>query len=115
MNDMDFDSAYQRICSATGKRTQQELAAYFGIRQSSVSFSKRRKVIPDSWLLALVEKDGISPAWVRFGSGPVYLADCAPIAAAALSNAQLFAELRKRFPEGLLLPWADNPVNVVSV
>ena len=46
-----FDEALERIKRATGARTQVDLAAILGIRQSSISDAKRRQSIPADWLL----------------------------------------------------------------
>ncbi len=70
----DFPSAYQRILEATGLRTQSELAAELGIRQSNISDAKRRNSIPVQWLLSLFDKHALNPAWVRTGEGVPYLA-----------------------------------------
>lgn len=44
----EFDAAYARICEVCGMKTQTDLSAYLGIRQSSISDSdaKRRMMIP---------------------------------------------------------------------
>lgn len=69
----DVEAAMTRIHEVTGTRTQVELAAWLDIRQSSISDAKRRKSIPDSWLLELAESAGIAPGWIRTGEGPRYL------------------------------------------
>ena len=69
-----FDEAYLRIMDATGATTQVALAEVFGVRQSSVSDAKARgEAIPASWLVALVEKYGVNPLWVKTGEGSKYL------------------------------------------
>ncbi len=45
-----FEAQYGRVFEAAGCRTQAELAAFLGIRQSSISDAKRRKSIPAEWL-----------------------------------------------------------------
>lgn len=69
----DFQSAYDRIREATGLRTQGEVAAELGIRQSSISDAKRRNSLPDQWLLTLLDKHALNPAWIRSGEGPHHL------------------------------------------
>lgn len=69
----DFQSAYQRILEATGLRTQSEVAAALGVKQSSISDAKRRNSIPAQWLLTLLDKYALNPIWVRSGEGPRYL------------------------------------------
>jgi phage repressor protein C with HTH and peptisase S24 domain len=68
-----FIEAYQRIQFATNTRTQIELANILEIRQSSISDAKRRNSIPADWYLKLFEKFGLSPDWLRHGTGPMYL------------------------------------------
>jgi len=69
----DFDAALDRIRFATGCRTQVELAALFGLRQSSISDAKRRGSLPDSWLVILLERYALSPVWIKSGGGAAYL------------------------------------------
>lgn len=66
----DFDSQYRRVFEAAGCRTQIQLAAMFEIKQSSVSDAKRRQSVPAEWLLKLLLRKGISPAWIIHGQGP---------------------------------------------
>jgi phage repressor protein C with HTH and peptisase S24 domain len=68
-----FIEAYQRIQFATNTRTQIELANILEIRQSSISDAKRRDSIPSDWYIKLFEKFGLSPDWLRYGTGPMYL------------------------------------------
>lgn len=72
-NDLDFDQAIERIKKATQTRTQIELAAVLGIRQSSISDAKRRQSIPADWLLKLFRLRGLNPDWLASGVLPVYL------------------------------------------
>lgn len=69
----DFDARMERIREATGLRTQMELAEYFGIRQSSISDAKRRRSIPDAWLVTLLRVHQINPDWVLHGHEPRFL------------------------------------------
>lgn len=62
-----------RVFEATGCRTQTELADLLGIRQSSVSDAKRRGVIPADWLVTLLARKNINPAWILTGQAPRYL------------------------------------------
>lgn len=70
---LDFEAAWSRILSVTGAKTQIELARIFDIRQSSISDAKRRKSIPDSWLVQLVLRYEVSPAWILHGGDAPYL------------------------------------------
>lgn len=68
-----YEEVMQRIKTVTNAKTQMELAALFGIRQSSISEAKRRNSIPSDWYMKLFEKLGVNPDWVKKGVGPVYL------------------------------------------
>jgi len=68
-----FDEALERIKRATGARTQVDLAAILGIRQSSISDAKRRQSIPADWLLKLYRSHGLNPDWVTSGEQPQVL------------------------------------------
>ncbi len=68
-----FDDALERIKRATGARTQVDLAAILGIRQSSISDAKRRQSIPADWLLKLYRSHGLNPDWVTTGEAPQVL------------------------------------------
>lgn len=43
---MSFQDAYERILQSTGLRTQTDVAAMLGVKQSSISDAKRRNHIP---------------------------------------------------------------------
>ena len=78
MGNQIFDTQMERIKLITGKRTQAELAEFFGIRQSSVSDAKRRGKIPSSWLVILMRVKNVFPEWVLTGKGPCYVTLPAP-------------------------------------
>ena len=62
-----------RVFEAAVCSTQVELAAFLGIRQSSISDAKRRNAIPAEWLIKLLRLKGIHPEWILTGLGPKYL------------------------------------------
>lgn len=80
-----FDAAFERICGELGIKTQVELAAALGIRQSSISDAKRRGAIPAEWQLTLFEQYGLMPVWVRSGFGPRRLGE-GPVMTAKRDN-----------------------------
>jgi hypothetical protein len=65
-----FEDAFDRIKKATGLRTQVEVAKLLDIRQSSISDAKRRKSIPDGWLIKLYQLYGLNPNWILEGNNP---------------------------------------------
>lgn len=66
--------AFLRFIEAAGCTTQEELAAFLCIRQSSVAHAKRRNVVPAAWLITLLREKGVNPEWVISGTGARYLA-----------------------------------------
>lgn len=73
----------ERFYEAAACTTQVELAAFLGIRQSSIADAKRRRAIPADWLLTLLCKKWINPHWILTGKGPRHLHPCdngAPVA-----------------------------------
>ena len=44
-----MDAIFQRLFDVAGCRSQLELAAFLGIRQSAISDAKRRGIIPADW------------------------------------------------------------------
>ncbi len=68
-----FDAQMERIRLITGTRTQLELAALLGVKQSSISDAKRRGRIPSGWLVMLMRYKHANPDWILTGSGPVFV------------------------------------------
>lgn len=73
MENQTFDAQMERIKLVTGKRTQVELAGFFGIRQSSVAAVKRRGKIPSGWLVMLMRVKNVSPEWILTGNGACFV------------------------------------------
>ena len=71
----DFEAAMARIHKISGTRTQVELAAMLGIRQSSISDAKRRGSIAASWLVTLFTLRQANPTWITTGQGRPYLTE----------------------------------------
>lgn len=68
-----FDDIFRRFLQVTGTSTQQELADVLGIKQSTISESKKRNTVPPGWYLTLFEARGVNPDWLKQGKGPTYL------------------------------------------
>lgn len=73
MENQNFDTQMERIKLITGKRTQIELADFFGIRQSSISDAKRRGKIPSGWLVILMRVKNVHPEWILTRTGPCFM------------------------------------------
>lgn len=100
----EFDAAYARICEVCGVKTQTELSAYLGIRQSSISDAGRRSAVPAAWLLTILSRERVNPAWILTGEGPRYLVPSSlPPSASAMLMARLSGpELEQRIRAGLM-------------
>ena len=100
----EFDAAYARICKVCGMKTQTELSAYLGIRQSSISDARRRVALPAAWLLTLLTREGVNPTWILTGEGSKYLVPSSlPPSAPAMLMARLNGpELEQRIRAGLI-------------
>lgn len=99
----EFDAAYARICEVCGMKTQTELSAYLGIRQSSISDAKRRMMIPAAWLLTLLTREGVNPAWILTGGGSKFLVPASlPPSASTLLARLAGPELEQRIRAGLM-------------
>ena len=99
----EFDAAYARICEVCGMKTQTELSAYLGIRQSSISDAKRRVAVPAAWLLTLLTREGVNPAWILTGGGSKFLVPASlPPSASTLLARLAGPELEQRIRAGLM-------------
>lgn len=94
MGDTDFEAAMRRILTETGLKTQVQLAALLGIRQSSISDAKRRGSIPAEWLIRLYFERNLNPDYIR--NGPPALKYLVPSGGAegGMTIEQLRAQIR---------------------
>lgn len=68
------EAVLSRIMSATGIRSQSELARVLGIGRQAVTDAKKRSHIPADWYLHLCRKFGLNPQWLESGLGPTHVA-----------------------------------------
>lgn len=68
-----FEKQMQRVYAITGAKTQVELAALLDVKQSTVANSKKRRNVPDRWLIRLLCRLSVNPDWVLTGKGKPYL------------------------------------------
>lgn len=68
-----FEKQMQRVYAITGAKTQVELAALLDVKQSTIANSKKRRNVPDSWLIRLLSRLHVNPDWVLTGEGARYL------------------------------------------
>ena len=63
-------TALSRVIEAAGCRTDVELAAFLGTKQSLISDARRRNTVPAEWLIVLLRLKKINPDWILTGQGP---------------------------------------------
>jgi phage repressor protein C with HTH and peptisase S24 domain len=68
-----FNTFYKRTSEALGIRSQLELAEKLGLNRSAISQAKKKKIIPDKWILNLYRLHGVNPDWIETGKGQVFL------------------------------------------
>jgi phage repressor protein C with HTH and peptisase S24 domain len=67
---MNFEEFFQRVRTATGMRSQKELASFLGIGPAAITLAKRRGV-PKTWSLKIASVFNLNPGWLESGQGPV--------------------------------------------
>lgn len=73
-SETSFSAQIERIKLITGRRTQAELADFFGVSRSAAYGARRRGKIPSGWLITLMQVNHVQPLWVLTGIGPRYMA-----------------------------------------
>jgi hypothetical protein len=92
----NFEDAYARIQFATKARTQTEIAALLGIKQSSISDAKKKNTIPDGWLVTLYRAYSLEPDWIVYGQLPATKRDDGSLAAGVRESAVSYATAPSR-------------------
>jgi hypothetical protein len=120
-----FEDAFERIKKATGLRTQVEVAKLLDIRQSSISDAKRRKSIPDGWLIKLYQLYGLNPNWVLEGEQPQFLGERKGGALAVMESSEGYVARKPRhhtvpvcamtLPEGAEGGWVETPIESITI
>jgi len=120
-----FEDAFERIKKATGLRTQVEVAKLLDIRQSSISDAKRRKSVPDGWLIKLYQLYNLNPNWVLEGEQPQFLGDARGGALSVKEPLEGFASRKPKFHnvmvcamtagQGLEEHWRETPIESLTV
>lgn len=67
------EAVLTRIMTATGIKSQSELARVLGIGRQAVTDAKKRSHIPADWYLYLCRKYGLNPQWLESGMGTMYI------------------------------------------
>ena len=67
---MGFKDAFNRIRLETELQTQEQLAAFLGIKQASVSGAKKRGQFPRAWAEKAAKRYNLSYEWIMEGTEP---------------------------------------------
>lgn len=68
------EAVLARMLTATGIKSQSELARVLGIGRQAVTDAKKRSHIPADWYLHLCRQYGLNPQWLESGLGSMYIA-----------------------------------------
>ncbi len=120
-----FEDAFERIKKATGLRTQVEVAKLLDIRQSSISDAKRRKSVPDGWLIKLYQLYNLNPNWILEGEQPQFLGEAKGGALGVKEPLEGFSSRKPKFHNvmvcamttegGALDSWQETPVESLII
>lgn len=120
-----FEDAFERVKKATGLRTQVEVAKLLDIRQSSISDAKRRKSVPDGWLIKLYQLYNLNPNWVLEGEQPQFLGDARGGALSVKEPLEGFASRKPKFHNVMVCAmtsgqeleenWRETPIESLTV
>ncbi len=120
-----FEDAFERIKKATGLRTQVEVAKLLDIRQSSISDAKRRKSVPDGWLIKLYQLYNLNPNWVLEGEQPQFLGDARGGALNVKEPLEGFASRKPKFHNVMVCAmtsgqefeenWQESPIESLTI
>jgi hypothetical protein len=120
-----FEDAFERIKKATGLRTQVEVAKLLDIRQSSISDAKRRKSVPDGWLIKLYQLYNLNPNWVLEGEQPQFLGDARGGALNVKEPLEGFASRKPKFHNVMVCAmtsgqefeenWRESPIESLTI
>ncbi len=73
MANVAFDTFYKRVSEALDITSQLKLAEILGLNRSSISQAKKKRVVPDKWILNLFKSHGVNPVWIESGEGQMFL------------------------------------------
>lgn len=70
----DAAAVVGRMMAALGVTTQKALADELGLVRGAVSDAKAKGKVPAEWMLKLLRKHHVSPAWLETGEGEMFIA-----------------------------------------
>ena len=104
-----FEEQLERLKKVTRCRTQNALAEFLETSQSSISSICRKRKIPATVMLKLVEKKQINPEWIKTGNGDIYFGPEVSISPEMIAECIMVnPEKLSLIPTNLLILELDN-------
>ena len=73
MRKFDVNAAYDRMLESAGCKDFNELARILGISAGAyIELAKKKKSLPNNWLIKLFDMLGCNPSYIRYGTLPKY-------------------------------------------
>lgn len=106
-SESDSNAILDRLLSGAGLHRDAQLAALLGVSPQAVSQARRKRKIPEGWVVKIAQQCGLSMDWLMFGKGdePTPAAQVSP--AAASSAVQDPPVSQPSTPSGMAVPDLD--------
>lgn len=95
-SESDSNAILDRLLSGAGLHRDAQLAALLGVSPQAVSQARRKRKIPEGWVVKVSQQCGLSMDWLMFGKGDesTPVASHAPVAS---STSQASTPRARRF------------------
>ena len=71
-SESDSNAILDRLLSGAGLHRDAQLAALLGVSPQAVSQARRKRKIPEGWVVKVSQQCGLSMDWLMFGKGAEY-------------------------------------------
>ena len=68
-SDSDSNAILDRLLSGAGRHRDAQLAAFLGVSPQAVSQARRKRKIPEGWVVKVARECNLSMDWLMFGRG----------------------------------------------
>ena len=68
-SESDSNAILDRLLSGAGLHRDAQLAALLGVSPQAVSQARRKRKIPEGWVVKVSQQCGLSMDWLMFGKG----------------------------------------------
>ena len=69
LSESDSNAILDRLLSGAGLHRDAQLAALLGVSPQAVSQARRKRKIPEGWVVKVSQRCGLSMDWLMFGKG----------------------------------------------